>query len=228
MSTLTLYHGSSARIVRPAWGSGSDRHDYGRGFYLTESAELAREWAVCRPDERNGWLHQYELDTEGLNILDFEQEGVLSWLAELMKHREASDSRRYRVLAARFLEKYAIQTDGVDIIRGWRADASYFSLAKEFVRDNVDREILEELLQAGAPAIQYCIRSQMAYSRLREISDGCIPVQYAEFHEKYNQRDIAARRAMHKLINSDANKVLRVFSTLCQEGVQWQPTQRNI
>lgn len=214
MGKLLLYHGSAEKVVRPTWGLGNDRHDYGRGFYLTDSAELGREWAVCRPNEMNGWLHQYELDTEGLRILNFEQEHVLAWLAELMKHRDAADSKRYRMLSARFIEKYGIDTEGYDVIRGWRANASYFYIAKEFVRDNVDMDILEKLLQLGDLGMQYCIRSPQAYAQLREIPEGLRPVPYAEFNEKYNARDIAARRAMRELINSDANKVENVFSTL--------------
>jgi hypothetical protein len=39
-------------------------------------------------------------------------------------------------------------------------------------------------------------------------------VEYDEFNEKYNQRDISARRKMRELIDSDENKVSNVFSTL--------------
>lgn len=214
MGKLILYHGSPNETVRPEYGLGNDRHDYGRGFYLTESVELAKEWAVCRPDKKNGWVHQYELDTGGLNILDFESYGVLPWLAELMKHRDAADSKRYRMLAERFITRYGVDTSGYDIIRGWRANASYFYIAREFVRDNVDIDILEELLSLGGLGIQYCVKSERAYSCLREDSDGLTVVNYAEFNQKYNQRDIAARERMRELINSEANRVEKVFSTL--------------
>ena len=73
MGTITLYHGTPDKIVTPTYGLGEDRHDYGRGFYLTENVNLAREWAVCRPDEVNGWVHKYELDCSELKILDFEE-----------------------------------------------------------------------------------------------------------------------------------------------------------
>lgn len=92
MSKIILYHGTSDKIVKPVYGGGNDRHDYGRGFYLTESFELAKEWAVCRPNEANGWVHQFELDTNGLNVLDFQEKNILAWLAELMKHRDAAAS----------------------------------------------------------------------------------------------------------------------------------------
>lgn len=214
METITLFHGSPNKVVAPQYGLGNDRHDYGRGFYLTEDIGLAKEWAVCRPNESNGWVHRYELDAEGLQILDFQNFDVLTWLAELMKHRDAADSKRYRVLAAKFIEKYGIDTTGYDIIKGWRANASYFYIAKEFVRDNVDVSILEELLSLGGLGIQYCIKTEKAYAHLREDSDGLLPVDYDEFNGKYNQRDDEARRNMRSLIDSDANKVTNVFSTL--------------
>ena len=214
MTKLTLFHGTPEKTVTPAFGLGNDKHDYGRGFYLTEHFELAKEWAVCRPNEKNGWVHTYELIIDDLAILNFQEINVLSWLAELMKHRDAADSKRYRILAAKFIEKYGIDTTGYDVIRGWRANASYFYIAKEFVRDNIDMDILEELLSLGDLGIQYCIKSAAAYSNLHEVNERLYPVSYEEFNEKYNQRDAAARRKMKQLIDSEANKVEKVFSTL--------------
>lgn len=60
MKKIILYHGSPNRIVVPKYGFGEERHDYGKGFYLTESIELAKEWAVCRPNEANGLCKHYE------------------------------------------------------------------------------------------------------------------------------------------------------------------------
>ena len=120
-----------------------------REWYGKDNFDLAKVWAVCRPNDTNGWVHQYELNIEGLKILDFQEKNVLSWLAELMKHRDAADSKRYKLLAGKFIDKYGIDT-----------------------------------------------------------------VEYDEFNEKYNQRDVAAREKMKELINSDANKVTKVFSTL--------------
>ena len=214
MGKLILYHGTCDRIVQPTYGLGDEKHDYGKGFYLTESVDLAKEWAVCRPNETNGWLHKFELKTDELNILDFGQRNVLSWLAELMKHRDAADTKRYRMLADKFIEKYGIDTGEYDVIKGWRANASYFYIAKEFVRDNIDMDILEELLSLGGLGIQYCIKSELAYSKLHEVPDSLIAVDYTEFNEKYNQRDIMARTKMRELVDSEANKVTKVFSTL--------------
>lgn len=217
MDKIILYHGSPNETILPTFGKGNDKHDYGRGFYLTDDIDLAKEWAVCRPDELNGYVHKYVLDLKGLKVLNFQEKGILAWLAELMKHREAADSKRYRVLAKKFIDKYGINTDGYDIIKGWRANASYFYIAKEFVRDNIDLDILEELLMLGGLGIQYCIKSELAYSKIIEDLEGLLIVPYDEFNRKYNSRDITARKKMRELIDSDANKVKNVFSTLFEE-----------
>lgn len=214
MGKITLYHGTPNKVVTPTYGLGDDKHDYGRGFYLTEEFELAKEWAVCRPEEHNGWVHKYELEADKLKILDFQELNVLAWLAELMKHRDAADSKRYHMLAAKFIERYGVDTSGYDVIKGWRANASYFYIAREFVRDNIDIGILEELLSLGDLGIQYCIKTKSAYSKLKEISEELSVVEYDDFNEKYNQRDAMARKNMRELVDSDANKVTKVFSTL--------------
>ena len=159
-------------------------------------------------------MHKYELEIDGLKILDFQSENILSWLAELIKHREVADSKRYRMLSKKFIEKYGIETKEYDVIKGWRANASYFYIAKAFVRDEIDVEILEELLLLGDLGIQYCIKSELAYSQLYEVGEELSTVEFEAFNEKYNKRDITARRKMKELIDSDRNKVMNVFSTL--------------
>lgn len=84
-----------------------------------------------------------------------------------------------------------------------RANASYFYIAKEFVRDNIDVDILEELLSLGGLGIQYCIKSELAYSKLHEIKEDLLIVEYSEFNDKYNQRDTDARQRMRDLVDSD-------------------------
>lgn len=68
MGKLVLFHGTPDKIVVPTYGKGEEKHDYGRGFYLTASADFAKEWAVCRPNETNGYVHQYELDTDANKV----------------------------------------------------------------------------------------------------------------------------------------------------------------
>lgn len=211
---LILYHGSPIKEFTPEFGKGKEKHDYGKGFYLTEDLALAQEWSVCDPTPNIGWVHKYELDCTNLKIFDFQNAGILAWLAELMKHRAASNSKRYRMLAQKFINKYGVDVSNYDVIKGWRADASYFYIAKEFVRDNIDVDILEELLTLGGLGIQYCLKSELAFSKLSEIKDDLISVDYSKYNALYDKRDTAARNKMRELIDSDRNEVTKVFSTL--------------
>lgn len=217
MKKIVLYHGSPNKEFTPTFGLGNDKHDYGRGFYLTEDVELAKEWSVCTPDNHIGYVHKYELKCDDLKILDFQELNILSWLAELMKHRDASDSKRYRLLAKKFIDKYGIDTSEYDVLKGWRANASYFYIAKAFVRDEIDIDVLEDLLMLGGLGVQYCIKSEKAYANLYEIKDELIEVNYNEYNTKYSSRDNEAREKMRGLIDSDANKVEKVFSTIIED-----------
>ena len=217
MNTIFLYHGTTDKKVMPTYGFGNDKHDYGKGFYLTENIDLAKEGAVYRPEEINGYVHKFILNLDGLKVLDFRKYNVLVWLAELMKHRHASDSKRYKMLSEKFINKYSINSEQYDVIIGWRADASYFYIAKEFVKDNIDIDILEELLSLGDLGIQYCIKSKLAYENLCELKEEIVIVNYDEFNYKYNTRDYKTRKRMKELVDSDKNKVTNVFSTLFEE-----------
>ena len=62
-----LYHGSKDRIVKPLFGAGRLNNDYGRGFYCTESEDLAKEWAVA--NDHDGWANVYSLNDDGLKVL---------------------------------------------------------------------------------------------------------------------------------------------------------------
>ena len=92
---IVLYHGSPNKTITPTFGLGEDKHDYGKGFYLTEQLELAKEWAVCNPSNVSGWVHEFELDLTGLSVFDFSDHNILCWLAELMQHRAADASKSF-------------------------------------------------------------------------------------------------------------------------------------
>lgn len=217
MNKITLYHGSMNKIVKPSFDLGDEKHDYGKGFYLTDDLELAKEWSVCSPINHIGYVHTFDLDISDLKILDFEKYNILAWLSELMKHRNADDSKRYRVLSKQFIDKYGVDASDFDVIKGWRANASYFFIAKEFVRDNIDVTILNDLLSLGNLGIQYCIKTKKAYSKLKKVSSIPLIVSYEEFNSKYNNRDIQARKNMRDLVDSDSNKLETVFSSLIKE-----------
>lgn len=55
------------------------------------------------------------------------------------------------------------------------------------------------MLSLGESVIQYCIKFQLGYIKLTEITD-IFCVDYSKLDEKYNQRDINERIKMKKLV----------------------------
>ena len=70
---IDIYHGSPNLIERPVFGEGKVHNDYGRGFYCTEHAELAKEWA-CSSD-CDGYANHFLLDMTGLSVLNLNAPG---------------------------------------------------------------------------------------------------------------------------------------------------------
>lgn len=209
---MILYHGSAVETFVPTFGLGKDKHDYGKGFYLTESIELAREWSVAADPLANGWVHAYELDLTGLRILDFATLPPLAWLAELMKHRDGDNGRYYRENAPRFIARHGIDISSYDVVRGWRADASYFFICKSFVRNNIGVDFLSELLALGDFGIQYFVQSEKAFSALRELDEKKERVKASDYYDRYNRRDASARTKMYDLIENDPrNRLDKTF-----------------
>ena len=218
--TIRLYHGSQDEIVEPQYGLGQDHHDFGMGFYLTEVPDLAKEWSVYRPKSHDGWVHAFDLELEGLKILDFRNRGVFAWVAELMKHRDADESSAYRRRAPLFIGKFAVpDADDYDVQIGWRADASYFYIVKAFVRDEVDADCLEELLRLGGFGIQYVVKSPRAYANLRQLPEFKQSVVFDRHHAAYESRDASAREKMRELLaDPKFNRLERLFSDVIREA----------
>ena len=218
MIVLILYHGSQVESFTPTYGLGNDTHDYGRGFYTTADIELGREWAVGQQANADGWLHAYEVDLGALKVFDFADVGVLTWLAELMKHRPADDTPSYIRDSVRFISRYGVDISGYDVVKGWRADASYFFIARMFVRNQVDVSILGELLSLGDLGVQYFFQSERAFTALKERQDLKERVSMAEYKSRFDARDDQARRRMVELVyDLSRNPLEHVFSELIKE-----------
>lgn len=84
---MLVYHGSNSEIRKPDLRHGWEGTDFGQGFYCFESAELAMEAACKLP--LDGVANEYELDTDGLNIIDLNSGdyNVLNWMALLLTYR---------------------------------------------------------------------------------------------------------------------------------------------
>lgn len=191
-TTLIIFHGSSHIIERPTWGVGNPFNDYGLGFYCTESLELAKEWGAS--DEADGFANEYELNTAGLDILNLNggDYTILHWLAVLLENRTFRVSGDIAPLARTFiLERFAVDYRGRDIVRGYRADDSYFSFANAFLNNALTLGRLQEAMALGNLGEQVVLLSQRAFSRLR--FQGAHPAPKATYFPRKVARDQEAR-----------------------------------
>ena len=78
-----------------------------------------------------------------------------------------------------------------DVIRGYRADDSYFSFAKDFISNAISVQHLAHSMKLGKLGIQYMLRTDKAFSHLQYI--GTQEVDTITYHAKYLQRDLKAR-----------------------------------
>ena len=92
MAEVTLYHGSVSVIEQPVFGKGKPHNDYGRGFYCTQSIELAKEWAV--EEDRDGYANRYLLDLQGLNVLDLSQRGLPRCIGSLCFYKTVYEAKK--------------------------------------------------------------------------------------------------------------------------------------
>lgn len=196
--TISLFHGSSTQVRFPKHGFGNPHNDYGLGFYTTELRELALEWAC--PGIADGWANEYALDTRGLAVIDLSapEFTVLNWMAVLLEHRKISFGVGIASEAREFiLQNYGTDLTAADIVHGYRADDSYFSVARSFLNNRIPVEVLEQSLFLGGLGYQVVIMSEAAFGQLTW--KGAEPAQGRIWHPRRAARDADARATAAKL-----------------------------
>ena len=189
---ITLYHGSDHIIEKPVFGEGKAYNDYGRGFYCTEHAELAKEWA-CAADS-DGYANHYQLDYSGLSVLNLNtpEYNILNWLAILLENRKFNVADGLPQRAKTYLqENFKVDYKKYDVIIGYRADDSYFSYAGDFVNGTLSLADLSEAMRLGKLGEQVVLKSRKAFDSLTFVEAVKAPCQ--EYFAKYKTRDEEAR-----------------------------------
>lgn len=188
-----LYHGSSQIIQKPIFGYGKAYNDYGLGFYCTDNLEMAKEWGVGK--DQNGYANCYELECDGLQILDLNDERycILHWLTLLLKNREFDVPSGLTLEAKEYLLKnFSIEYEQYDAIIGYRADDSYFSFAQDFINGTISYRQLNNAMHLGKLGQQFVLKSRTSFERLRFV--GYEIAESGEWYTKKMARDKTARR----------------------------------
>ena len=189
---LTLYHGSKTIIEKPTIRGGKETNDYGYGFYCTKEIELANEWAC--PDNNDGYANEYLLDLKDLNVLDLSNKkyNILNWIALLLMHRIPKGLNPNDEQARDYiLKNFSVDLTGVDVIIGYRADDSYFSFARDFIKNSITVSQLARAMELGKLGIQVVLHSEKAFKNLTYIKSTI--AENETYYTKRVARDLQAR-----------------------------------
>lgn len=190
---MIIFHGSENIIYKPEYGKGSAANDYGRGFYCTESIDMAKEWACKR--NRDGFANKYSLNINDLNVCDLNDGtyNILNWLALLTRYRGYWQRRSIAEEAKEFLQaNYLIDISTFDVIIGYRADDSYFSFVQDFIMGTISLQKLSEAMRLGKLGEQVVLKSEKAFERISYLSNEEAPAEI--YYSKMAARDLDARR----------------------------------
>ena len=193
-NVITIYHGSKDIIEKPKSGIGNPRNDYGLGFYCTESIDLAKEWACT--NLMGGYANEYKLDLNDLNILDLSDSkySILNWLTILLQNRTFNINNEISKAGKEYLiNNFNIDLTDYDIIKGYRADDSYFSFAQDFLNNSITVKKLAEAMKLGKLGEQIVLKSPKAFSHIKFVEYEEAPQNI--YYPLRKSRDTLARNA---------------------------------
>ena len=194
---ITVFHGSPKIITKPEFGKGNSNNDYGLGFYCTENIELAKEWACSV--ETDGYANQYTLDMETLSVLSLTGGvyHILNWLYVLLGNRKFRlDSEIAKAAKQYIFEHFAVEYKQYDIIKGYRADDSYFSFANAFLNNTISLSQLEKAMVLGKLGEQIVLMSEPAFEKIAFVEAVSAPKEL--YLPKKLARDTAAWEEFRK------------------------------
>ena len=194
---LTIYHGSPEIVKKPTFGLGNPNNDYGLGFYCTENSELAKEWACS--SELDGYANAYTIDADDLKILSLTNGDyhILNWLFVLLQNRKFRIDSDIAAQAKLYIENhFAVEYRSYDMIKGYRADDSYFSFANAFLSNTISITQLERAMVLGKLGEQIVAISERAFERFQFVEAISAPKEI--YYPKKLSRDTKAREEFRK------------------------------
>ncbi len=196
-SKIKVYHGSTKVIEKPTFGLGNPNNDYGLGFYCTETIDLAKEWACSA--ESDGYANQYTLDVSELSILSLTggDYHILNWLFVLLENRKFRIGGEIAKQAKSYIfENFAVDYKQYDIIKGYRADDSYFAFATAFLNNTISVSQLEKAMVLGELGEQVVAMSEKAIGAFE--FENAFQAAKEIYYPKKLARDTSARAEFKK------------------------------
>lgn len=210
MPIIKLYHGTDHIIEKPDISLGKTYNDYGRGFYCTESLEMAKEWA-CK-NNKDGYVNIYEINTNELKVLNLldGKHNVLNWIALLLKNRTFTLQDEIALDAKNYLiENFLPDISMYDVIIGYRADDSYFSYAQSFISNTLPLRSLNQALRLGKLGLQTVLISEKSFEKIKFI--GKEEVKRENYYPKFLSRDTNARKTYYQKVQKGKTYIDDIF-----------------
>ena len=207
MNKIIIYHGSNKTIKQPIYHQGNPYNDYGYGFYCTKDIELAKEWSSGNSYNPliKGIVNEYEIDLDGLNILNLENYNILYWITLLITNRKFDINYPIQKISKDYLIKnFYIDASKYDVIIGYRADDSYFSIARAFLSNTISLRQLEKALKLGKLGLQIVIVSKKAFNKIRFVNS--IEIDTNTYYKKRIKRDNKAKEDFFNIISKEFNE----------------------
>ena len=191
-------------MERPQFGLGRKANDYGLGFYCTEDLDMAKEWACTYID--SGFANEYSLDMTNLKTLNLNSDEytILNWMAVLLANREfrlrTPNARRAKQY---LLDNFYVNVEAYDVIKGYRADDSYYDFADDFLNNAITVNQLARALTLGKLGEQIIIKSQFAFTQLE--FKRCSPADKDIYYPRRKARNDEALNDYISISNEDDN-----------------------
>ena len=145
------------------------------------------------------------------------QYSVLHWIALLVEHRSFRKDTAIAVGACEYLHNHFLpDANAYDVIRGWRADDSYFSYARAFVNNTVTIDQLGRALRLGNLGEQIVLKSERALMSIRFA--GFERASQALYGPLAKDRDELARAQYRELPTENPFEGIRIVD-IVREGM---------
>lgn len=155
--TITVYHGSTHRVVHPLVALGRKNLDFGQGFYVTTYREQAIQWAMRQQILRRSqeaWLNVYVLDMEKVSAGNY-----------ALKRLDGYNNEWLEFIAASRHGQTPWQ--GYDLIEGGVANDKVVDAVEAYLAGLADVEHTLNKLAYASPNNQICLLNQ-------ELIDTCL------------------------------------------------------
>ncbi|MBR3378805.1 MAG: DUF3990 domain-containing protein, partial [Bacillus sp. (in: Bacteria)] len=156
---------------------------------------------------------------------DLNQYTILTWLAVLLENRTfdvetmlAKEAKQY------IIREFSVPYEKYDIIKGYRADDSYFSFAQDFINGGISYSQLSKAMKLGKLGEQIVLKSRKSFELVqwvdakearkkiwlpkRERRDRTARADYRKISmEEYRKNDLYITKILDEEIKKDDSRL---------------------